>query len=301
MTNLQNPSVSVAYVMLVVVMLLWASGIVVARSVFEVVPPVGFSFWRWVCAVIIMTPIAAAQTWQRRSYLAERVPLILMLGFFMAWGSTAIVVAVQYTSATNVALVSASQPIVTALIAWVLVRHRLTRWQISGVVAATLGVVGMIARFDVEVLRSLSFNLGDVVILLSLTGYALYAVNLHRWVPRVGPLVMMYVTCLGVALVLFPVYVAESIWIEKMVFDRSVLMAMLYLAMIPTLLATIMWNISVGVVGPNRATIFTNLLPLFGITLAVSFLNEALRSYHIIGGMLVCAGITLVVKPERGA
>jgi len=76
---------------------------------------------------------------------------------------------------------------------------------------------------------------------------------------------------------------------------------MLYLAMIPTLLATIMWNISVGVVGPNRATIFTNLLPLFGITLAVSFLNEALRSYHIIGGMLVCAGITLVVKPEREA
>ena len=83
-----------------------------------------------------------------------------------------------------------------------------------------------------------------------------------------------------------------------MTFDRSVIMATLYLAAIPTLLATIMWNVSVGIVGPNRATIFTNLLPIFGIALAVLFLSESLRAYHVIGGVLVCAGITLVVQRD---
>ena len=287
--------------MLVVVMLLWASGIVVARAVFEIVPPVGFSFWRWLFAVVIMTPLAAAQTWQHRKYLAERIPAILMLGLFMAGGSTAIVIAVQYTTATNAALVSASQPIITALIAWVLVKHRLSRWQITGVVAATLGVVGMIARFDVGVLRSLSFNIGDLVTLLSVTGYALYAVNLHRWLPRVGPLVMIYMTSLGVSLVLLPFYVAETIWVESMVFDQTVFVATLYLVLIPTLLATSMWNISIGVVGPNRATIFTNLLPLFGIMLAVLFLHEAPQAHHLFGGVLICVGITLVVKRDPAA
>lgn len=298
MLQLKNPTVSLAYVMLVIVMLLWASGIVASRGVYELVPPVGFSFWRWLCAAAIMTPLAALQTWQLRSYLRERLWLIVMLGFFMAWGSTAIVVAVQYTSATNVALVSASQPIVTALIAWILVKDRLTLRQILGVLAATTGVVGMIARFDLSIVSSLSFNPGDAVMLLSVTGYALYAVNLHRWVADVGALVMMYLTCLGVLAVLFPLYVAESIWVETMKFDRSVIMATLYLAAIPTLLATIMWNVSVGVVGPNRATIFTNLLPIFGIALAVLFLSESLRAHHVIGGALVCAGITLVVKRD---
>ena len=296
MLNLRHPSISTAYIMLVVVMLLWASGIVVARSVYASVPPVGFSFWRWVCAVTIMTPLTARQTWQHRAYLIERLPVILMLGFFMALGSTAIVVAVQYTTATNVALVSASQPIVTALIAWILINERLTPRQMGGVVAATIGVVGMISRFDIDLLSSLSFNLGDVVMLTSVTGYALYAVNLHRWVAGVGALVMMYATCLGVVVVLLPVFVAESMWIESIVFNGPVFWAMFYLALIPTLLATIMWNVSVGVVGPNRATIFTNLLPLFGVTLAVLFLNETVHGYHIIGGVLVCCGITLVVK-----
>ena len=300
MNILRNPTVATAYIMLVVVMLLWASGIIVSRSVYESVPPIGFSFWRWMCAVAVMTPLVARQTWQHRTYLAERRLVILMLGVFMAWGSTAIVVAVQYTTATNVALVSASQPIVTALIAWVLVKARLTRWQIAGVIAATVGVVGMIARFDFSIFSTLAFNFGDVVMLGSVTGYALYAVNLHRWVAEVGPLVMMYVTCLAVVAVLCPLTVAESIWVESIVFDHSVTLALVYLALIPTLLATIMWNLSVGVVGPNRATIFTNLLPLFGVTLAVVFLDEVVRSYHIIGGLLVCCGITLVVRHSAG-
>ncbi len=284
--------------MLVIVMVLWASGIIVSRSVYDSVPPVGFSFWRWICAVVIMTPLAARKTWHHRSVLRERLPALLMLGLFLALGSTAIVVAVQYTTATNVALVSGTQPIVTALIAWMLLKERLTPRQMCGVLAATVGVAGMISRFDIGLLSTLSFNLGDIVTLASVTGYALYAVNLHRWVAGVGPLVMMYVSCLGVVVVLFPVFVAESMWIESMVFTGPVFWAMFYLAAIPTLLATTMWNLSVGVVGPNRATIFTNLLPLFGVALAVLLLNEAVHGYHLIGGVLICFGITMVVRRD---
>ena len=293
---LREPTPGVAYIWLVIVMLLWASGVVVARSVHELVQPIGFSFWRWVTALVVMTPFAGVQLRRHAAYLRERIASIFALGLFMAVGSTAMIIAVRHTTATNVVLVSATQPIVTVVIAWILLRERLTRWQFVGIAAATGGIVAMIARLNFAVLSSLSFNPGDAVTLLSVTFYALYAVNLHRWISRVGPLMMMYVTCLSVVVVLLPAYVAESLWLAAMVLDSRVVAAIIFMALIPTLLATTMWNVSVGRVGPNRATVFTCLLPLFGTALAVLFLRESLQVYHLVGGLLVCTGITLVVK-----
>ena len=78
----------------------------------------------------------------------------------------------------------------------------------------------------------------------------------------------------------------------------KVCFAIAFMATIPTIVATTMWNVSVGVVGANRASIFLSLLPLFGIGLAVSFLGEALLNYHFVGAFLICAGIVAVVWPQ---
>jgi drug/metabolite transporter (DMT)-like permease len=287
-----------AYLMLIVVMLLWASGIIVARSVHEQVAPIGFSFWRWFAAVILLTPFAFRKMNGHGAYLRTQIPRIALLGLFIAGGSTIIIIAVQFTTATNVALVSATQPTVTAVVAWLILRDRLTGRQLLGICAATIGIIAMIARLDLNVLQTLSINPGDAGMLLSVSFYALYAVNLHRWIGRVGAVLMMYMTCLGGALVLLPFYILEATWIEATVFTWPVFFAVMYMATVPTLIATTMWNISVGAVGPNRATAFTNLLPVFGIALAVVLLGESLHAYHIVGGLLVCAGISLVVRGD---
>ena len=75
-------SVHVAYVMLVTVMMLWASGVIVAKSVAELVPPIGFSFWRWLCAVSLLTPLAARQALLHWSYIRTRAVQFLLLGLF---------------------------------------------------------------------------------------------------------------------------------------------------------------------------------------------------------------------------
>ncbi|MDA0822073.1 MAG: DMT family transporter [Proteobacteria bacterium] len=287
-----------AYVMLVAVMLLWSSGIIVARSVHELVAPIGFSFWRWVVAALILIPFAWPRLKIHLSFLRTQLLHIALLGLFIAGGSTMIIVAVRYTTATNVALVSATQPLTTALVAWFILRERLSARQLIGIAAATVGIVAMIARLDVEILQSLSFNPGDSGMLLSVSFYALYAVNLHRWIGQLGPVLVMFLTASGGAIVLLPFYLVEATLFEQTTLSWTVVGAVLYMAIVPTLIATTMWNISVGVVGPNRATAFTNLLPVFGAALAVTLLGESLQAYHIIGGLLVCIGINLVIRPK---
>ena len=285
-----------AYIMLVATQILWASALIVARGVHDLIPPVAFSFWRWLAAAIIMAPVAMPLLKSSWPSLQHKLPKICLLGFFLAVGSTGLVWAVQYTTATNASLVAASQPVVTALVAWLMLKDRLGNLQLLGVLSATVGIVLMVARMQLDVLVQLSFNPGDAIMLASVFFYAFYTINLHRWLPGVHPLLMLFLASISGSLLLIPAAVAEAYFVGTMVITPTSLGAILFMAIVPTVIATTMWNASLGVVGPNRATIFMNLLPIFGILFGVLLLGETLYRYHIIGGLLVCAGITLMVK-----
>jgi drug/metabolite transporter (DMT)-like permease len=285
-----------AYMMLVCTQILWASALVVARGAAELIPPVAFSFWRWVAAAIIMAPVAIPLMNKNAIPLKDKMGKIFLLGFFLAVGSTGLVWAVQFTTATNASLVAASQPIVTALVAWLMLKDRLGKLQLLGVVSATAGIVLMVSRMQWSVIANLSFNPGDAIMLASVFFYAFYTINLHRWLRGVHPLVMLFLASITGSLLLIPATVAEAHFVGTMNITLTTMGAILFMAVVPTVIATTMWNASLGVVGPNRATIFMNLLPIFGIMFGVLLLDEVLYNYHIFGCLLVCAGISLMVK-----
>ena len=154
----------------------------------------------------------------------------------------------------------------------------------------------MVTRMDVAAIIGLLFNPGDVLVMLTVVFYACYSGNLHRRVSDVTPVIMMYMTCLGGAIMLLLAYLVESLSIRTTPPDPRVIGAVLFIALIPTLIATTMWNMNVGAVGANRTSVFINLLPILGTALAVLLLGEQFYSYHLIGGGLVCAGTTMVVR-----
>lgn len=96
-----------AYAMLIVVMLLWSSGIIVARSVHEMVTPIDFSFWRWFATAALLSPIALRRIQRHQNFPWQQLPRVALLGLYIAGGSTLIIVAV----------VAATQPTITALVA----------------------------------------------------------------------------------------------------------------------------------------------------------------------------------------
>ena len=247
--------------MLVGVMMMWASGVIAARSLHALAPPIGLSLWRWFVGCVVLTPFAL------RAVIREWVPVprtpgrLLLLGTLLAGGSTLLVRSLQFTTATNAGLVSAAQPIVTAVIAWAVIDERLSRRQLLGVLAVALGLLLMIARMDPVVILKLQFNAGDLLVSLAIVFYALYAVSLHRWVGHLSSVVMMYLTCVAGMCVVLPFYLIETLTVRPCVPHLQVLAATLYMALVPTVTATSMRNVAVGAVGVNRASSSINLLP----------------------------------------
>ncbi len=277
-------------------MIIYSSPPSVTRAVTESVPPLALSLSRWVIAFAILLPFALPKLRAEWPQIKRHWLSLTLIVLPMIFGSTMSVLAVYYTTATNAVLVNASQPALTAMLSWVIVGVVLTGRQKVGIVCALLGIVVMISRADLAVLTSLEFNVGDFIMLLAVLGWSLYAVLFGRasYAPH-GVLLMLLISVIGSAMLL-PAALIERAAIGGFEYGLDVIGAMFFLAIFPTILATVCWNVAIRSIGANRTAIFVNLIPVSGAALAMLILGERLFVYHIVGAAFVLAGIWLAVR-----
>lgn len=289
-------SPSTAYALAAICMTIWGSPPVVSRAVSADVPPVALALARWVIALLVLLPIVRRRLRAEWPAIKRQWRSLAVLASFMTAGSSLSVVAVYFTTATNAVLVNASQPAVTAALAWIVARSRLTSRQSLGIAFAFLGILVMVFRADFGVLATLGVNVGDLVMLGAVVGWSLYAVFLHHrdYVPSSE--VLLFIIAVTGCVLLTPPFLVETVLHGGLEIEPDVAAAMLYLALFPTLLATFFWNHAVRTLGPNRAAIFVNLIPVSGAALAMIFLDERLYAYHLVGAAFVFTGIFFAAR-----
>jgi drug/metabolite transporter (DMT)-like permease len=285
-----------AYLLAIACTVIWGSPPVVTRAVSRAIPPAALSFSRWFVVALIVLPFVYRKLPAEWPKIKQHWRSLSMVSLYMVTGSSLSVLAVYFTTATNAVLVNASQPAVTAVAAWLLARHSLTARQTLGIACAFVGVTVMVFRADLGALLGLEINIGDIIMLGAVLGWSVYAVQLHRrdYLPP-GDVLLFVIGVVG-SIVLLPFYAVEALLVGGFELNAPVGAAILYLVLFPTLLATIYWNSALKSLGPNRAAIFINLIPVSGATLAMLFLGEQLFAYHLIGAALVFMGILLAAR-----
>lgn len=293
------PRPAVAYVLLTLAALMWAGSLVVTRGLHDVLPPIGLSFWRWAIATFVLLPIVWREVFRGADVIRPHLKLFVSLGLLQVGSSTMMVFALNYTTAINAALINSTMPVGTVIIAWLLLRERSNVVQVLGIAAAVSGVMIMLARGELQVITGLDFSSGDLLAVLAVLGWALYAVR-YRATPRtVGSLTILFVTFAVGTLALLPLYIAETILFEPVIPTVFTVSSLIFLGLFSSVVAIYIWNVSIKAVGPAHTTIFLNLIPVFGAGLAITFLGEELFLYHVGGAVLVAAGIYLVTRPKR--
>lgn len=291
-------SVLTAYGLLAATVLSWSIGIVIARGVHEDIPPIGLSFWRWAVATVILFPFVFSDIRNNLVLIRQNLGYFWIQGIFMTGGGMLLFLAVNYTTAINVTLVNATQPILTVLISWILIGDKIAKIQVLGIVSAMVGVTFMITKADFTLLRNLDFNIGDLITVVATIFYSLYAVNLRNMPKGLNVFSALLVILFLGSLTLLPFYIVEEILIRPTIFSFQLALSVLVLSLIVSILSLSMWNSGNARVGHNRAAIFVNLFPVYSAILAIIFLDESLYLFHFIGAFFVCGGIFLVVKSD---
>ncbi|NTF08263.1 DMT family transporter [Agrobacterium rubi] len=289
---------SKAYLVLIIATLCWGGNAVAGKMAVGHISPMVLTFLRWTIAVAIITAISLPQLVRDWQVVKKRLPYFFALG---AVGYTcfnaALYTALKYTSAVNVAVIQAVIPTVIFAFNFALFRTRISAAQIAGFVLTITGVSLLASHGDLSSLLALEFNVGDAIMLLAVLSYAIYTVML-RWKPKVNWRTLMAIPAMAamissVPLLLWEVSQDAAIWP-----DAKGWVIAAYTALFASLIAQIFFILGVERIGPNRAGLFINLIPVFGTFLSVLILGETLHPYQILALLLTLGGIAVAERKK---
>jgi drug/metabolite transporter (DMT)-like permease len=281
----------------VLTMFLWSTTTIVVRFVREDMPPIGLSFWRTSCAFLILLPFAIAPLRSQWPMVRAHLKLLAVLAIMLWVGGNALLfLSLQYTIAINAAVINSVEPLFIVLFAALIFRDRFSWLQGAGLTLSLFGVLVLISAGSFEKLLRLNFNRGDLIVTCAYASWGLYVVFLRK-VPAGLDHRLLLAALLGLgALFMLPLYLAETAFVRPFPFSIASIGTILGLAIFPGVLSMLMWNYTIKNMGGARAGQFIHLIPAFTVGLAIVFLDETLRQFHIIGMILVAAGLVIASR-----
>jgi drug/metabolite transporter (DMT)-like permease len=287
--------------LLVLTTAMWAGNGVAGKSAVGEIAPMTLVCWRWLIACFILTLIARDDFKRDWPTMRMHWPAIILMGAlgFTAFNSL-FYLSAHYTSAVNMTILQGAIPVFVLLGALIFFRVRATPIQLFGVLVTLAGVTTIAAQGSLETLKKLTFNLGDIFLIVACLLYAGYTLALRNR-PQVSPLsffTAMAAVAFLTSIPLFWLDIARGEFIWPTAKGFAVL---LYAGIFPSLVSQLFFMRGVAIVGPSRAGIFTNLVPVFGALFAVIFLGEPFHLYHAAALILVVGGILIAETLGRRA
>ncbi|MBH0169060.1 DMT family transporter [Fictibacillus sp. 18YEL24] len=290
------------YVLLVVANLIWGGNFVIGRAIASSLPPVTLSFLRWCTAFLIFLPFAVPFLRKEWQMLKKHWQVVLILSITGITGfNTLLYIALHFTTSINASIVNTSTPILLFLLSFVFLKEKLNAKQIAGAMLSLIGLLFIISKGSITVLLQLSFNKGDLIVIGAVICWSIYSLLIRRYAGILPTYSTFIVTAFLGILILLPFSIREM-QTEEIVWSYGTVATILYTGIFASIVAFMSWNTAVERVGPSKAGVFLNLIPVFAAIFAVIFIDETLAWYQGAGGVLVILGVfisTRVTKREK--
>ena len=285
-----------AVLLLMLAMLMWGGNAVAGRLAVGEVSPMALTCLRWVMVIAVLLPFVARRMVAEWAVLRTGWRVIILSGIFgFTIFNALFYTAAHYTSAVNLTLFQGSIPVMVLIASVLFFRIRVSPVQVVGMIATLAGVIIVSIKGDLEILRTLALNIGDVFTLIACVFYAAYTLGLRRKPPVSG---MVFFTSLAIVAFItsLPLLAMEIVRGTVQWPTPTGWLIMLYIGLLPSLVAQVFFIRGVELIGAARAGIFVNLVPVFGALLAVVLLGEPFALYHAVGLALVLGGIWLAER-----
>ncbi len=281
------------YLLLTLTALIWSGNAIAGKFAVDTVPPMALTFLRWSLAAIVLMIIAARPLKRDAKLIRQNIGRLAAMGA-IGFGAFNLLLynALHTTTALNVTIEQSAMPMLIIFLGFLIHGERGSWRQVAGITLSLAGVAVTAAHGDLARLIALRVNPGDALMLLAVLAYSGYTIAL-RGKPAIHGLSFLCILSLSAAATSLPFFIYEM-W-QGDIFTPSLKGAglILYVALLPSILAQLFYARGVELIGAARAGQFINLVPLFAAFLAVILLGEELQGFHFIGFGLIMGGIWL--------
>ncbi len=291
MSNKNN----LAYILLVLTTLFWSGNFIVGKAAsFYEIPPFSLNFFRWLFAGLILLPFTYQEIVSKKQYIFDNI------GFFIVLGITSITIfnstvyySLYYMQVISGVLMISTIPVWIMFISSILGIENTNKFQIIGVILSLLGVLFIVTKSDLEIIKNLAFNRGDLIMAIGMFAWALYSALLKKKKYEISQITLLEVVIISGLLFLVPIYILEMNLGNQIKIGKPFILTLSYVVIFPGLASFFFWIKGIGIIGANRAGVFLHLMPVFGSIMAIIFFDEKFMFYHLLGAIFIIAGITL--------
>jgi drug/metabolite transporter (DMT)-like permease len=284
--GLANP-----YLLLALAALFWSGNHIIGRAVTGYLPPYSIAMVRWLLPLIVLWPFARPHLQRDWPKIVQHWKLVLFIGITGgAIFSAGQYVGLQLTTALNVSVLNSITPAAIVAVGALFFRDRLSPMQIIGILVSSVGVLFIITHGNFQRLQDIDFNRGDIIILVNMILFAVYSCVLRK-LPSLHWLSFIFLIAAISAVALTPFSLWEIASGQTFVVSVPTLLAILYFSIFTSFLAYVFWMRGVEKIGAARGGPFLHLIPIYSAVLASVFLGEQLMAYHLIGFLLIIAGV----------
>ena len=291
---------NLAYLILILTTIFWSGNFIVgkAASTFQI-PPFSLNFYRWFFAGLILFPFTYKEIFNKKKYILENI------GFFIILGITSITIfnsivyySLYYTQVISGILMISTIPVWIIFISSILNIEKTNIFQIIGVIFSLTGVIFIITKADLNLIKNLDFNKGDLSMVVAMFSWAVYSALLKSKKYEISQFALLQVVIITGLIFLIPIYFIEMYLGHLIVLGKPFILTLTYVVLFPGLAAFFFWIKGISLIGANRAGIFLHLMPIFGAAMAMIIFNEKFMYYHIFGAIFIVAGIALSNKKK---
>ena len=287
-----------AYIMLICATLFWAGNFMVGKFAFLTnTPPMSLVFYRWSLVWIILLPFTFKEIMRSKEVILKNLPLLLFLaltsvGLFNSFTYLSLV----HTQVINASLFNTAIPAIIILLCFIFKIEKTNKYQILGLIISILGILSIITKLNLEIILSLNFNKGDLIMIGGVITWGFYSSFLKKKTFTLPLLTLVQVLCTLGLIFIFPQFIYEFSQGQKIDLNIDLFYILIFLALFPSIGSYYCWAGAVSIIGANRAGIFLSLIPLFSTIMAIYFYNEQFQFFHLIGAILIILGLFLSNK-----
>ncbi len=290
-------------ILAIITTIIWSGNFIIARGVFEEIPPISLAFCRWSLASVIIFFLGI------KKFMAEK-EVVLKNRKYLFWVSftgitlfnTFIYIAGHYTSAINLALIgTTSSPVFAIIISAIFLKEAITPLRIAGLLLCIAGIVTLLSKGSLETLLAFRFSPGDAWILASAFVFSIYTVLVRRKPAGISAVTFLFCIFITGSLLLLPAFLVEQAVTKPIQWSGHLVGSILYLGIGASVISYFCWNAAIARIGSVRTALFGNLIPVFSTLEAVWLLDEKITLIHLVSGVLVITGLVIANSRKASA
>lgn len=270
--------------------LIWSINAIVSKISATAIDPAAISFYRWLLALIVLTPFALPGVIRHWPTVRANAWKLLILGLLgMVLYQSLAYYAAHSVSALFMGILNSLIPLLTVLISLIVLRVAPTVGIALGSILSLGGLVWLVSAGQPGQLLEHGIGKGELMMFAAAASYALYSVLTKRWAIALPNWQSLYMQILFGVLLLLPNFLLAP----DVQLNSQNIPLVLFAGIPASIFAPFLWILGVTRLGANTTSIFMNLAPVFTAIIAVLFLHEHLQSYHLIGGGVTLLGVIL--------